>query len=436
MTASKNATAAVAADANANANASEPIEKFSLFDPEVQSNPYAFYQAMHTQCPVYKVPDKNIYVVSKYADVEACLRAPETFSSTIERATLLQDDDNSKAYVAILKQHGWEHVPTLQRADPPQHSRYRKIIDGALNVRQVRELQPRLDALAAELVDKFIDRGEVDFLEEFALPFPGIIAAELIGLDARDYKRFTAWADNLQMYGGGKLTRESIEASAHMEVEMQQFFAGIFADRRQNPREDLMTALLMAYEGDAPLSMHELQNVMHQLISAGYETVKTALAHGVWQMVRFPEVVAELRADRNLLPRFINESLRWEPPVQGLWRIVKNDVEVAGTKIPKGALCSVRFGAGNQDEAMFPDARRFDLHRENAAHHLGFGKGTHFCPGASLARAEMMAAYTVLLDRMEDFQLAKRMPYPVHLPSAALSPMKELHLKFRKRATT
>ncbi|MBM3347250.1 MAG: cytochrome P450, partial [Betaproteobacteria bacterium] len=135
----------------------------------------------------------------------------------------------------------------------------------------------------------------------------------------------------------------------------------------------------------------------------------------------------------HLLPRFINESLRWESPVQGLWRIVKQDVGVAGTTIPKGALCSVRFGAGNRDEAMFPDAGRFDLHRENAAHHLGFGKGTHFCPGASLARAEMMAAYAVFLDRMEDFQLARPLPYPVHAPSAALSPMKELKIRFRKR---
>ncbi|MBM3347193.1 MAG: cytochrome P450, partial [Betaproteobacteria bacterium] len=341
MSSTKKAVAGGGAAQSATNSVMKPVDSFNFFDPEVLSSPFDFYQAMHAQCPVYKVPDRNIYIVSKYADVESCLRAPETFSSSIERATLLQDDENSKAYVGILKSEGWEHVPTLQRADPPQHARYRKIVDGALNVREVRELQPRLDRLAAELVDKFIDRGEVDFIEEFALPFPGIIAAELIGLDARDYKRFTAWADNLQQYGAGKLTRESIEASARMEVEMQKFFAGIFEDRRKAPREDLMTALLMAYEGDAPLSMHELQNMMHQLISAGYETVKSALAHGMWQMVRFPEVVAELRADRHLLPRFINESLRWESPVQGLWRIVKQDVGVAGTTIPKGALCSV-----------------------------------------------------------------------------------------------
>jgi cytochrome P450 len=215
---------------------------------------------------------------------------------------------------------------------------------------------------------------------------------------------------------------------------MQKFFAGIFEDRRKAPREDLMTALLMAYEGDAPLSMHELQNVMHQLISAGYETVKSALAHGVWQMVRFPDVVAEVRANRDLLPRFINESLRWESPVQGLWRKVMNDVEVAGTTIPKGALCSVRFGAGNRDEERFPDAATFDIHRENAAYHLGFGKGTHFCPGAALARAELMAAYNQLLDRMDDFELDEPLPYPVHAPSAALTPMKALKIRFTKRA--
>ena len=119
------------------------------------------------------------------------------------------------------------------------------------------------------------------------------------------------------------------------------------AGQKSGKVEVLQKALLQAYEGDAPLSMHELQNVMHQLISAGYETVKSALAHGMWQMVRFPEVVEEVRSDRSLLHGFINESLRWESPVQGLWRIVKQDVEVAGTTIPKGALCSVRFGAGN-----------------------------------------------------------------------------------------
>ena len=415
------------------AEVSKPIEAFDFFDPEVQSDPYEFYKTLQAKCPVYKVPDKDIYVVSRYDDLNTALRDYSTFSSVMERALLLQGA-NGEVFKSMLREGGWEHVPTLQRSDPPQHARYRKVIDRAFNVRQVRELQPRLDALANELVDKFIDQGETDFIEDFALPFSGIIAAELIGLDARDYQKFRAWADNLQSYSSRVLSLEELKQAARTEIEMQHFFAAVFEDRRKAPRDDLMTTLVSAYEGEAPLSMEELQNIMHQLISGGYETVKSALSHGMWQMVRFPEVVAAVKDDRSLLPGFINESLRWESPVQGLWRIATRDAEVAGTTIPKGALCNMRYGAGDRDASMFPEPEKFDIRRKNAAHNMAFGRGTHFCPGAALARAELTAAYSSFLDRMEDFQLAAPLPYPVHSPSAAQFPMKELKVKFRKRA--
>jgi len=411
----------------------QPIENFSFFDPAVQSEPYDFYRTLHAKCPVYKVPDKDIYIVSRYDDLDKALRDYGNFSNVMERALLLQGE-NGQVFKQMLREGGWDHVPTLQRSDPPQHARYRKIIDRAFNVRQVRELQPRLVALANELVDKFIDRGETDFIEDFALPFPGIIAAELIGLDARDYRTFRAWADNLLAYGTRTMTLDELKDAARTEIAMQHFFAEVFEDRRKSPREDLMSALVGAYEGEDPLTMHELQNIMHQLISGGYETVKSALSHGMWQFVRFPEVIAEVRADRALLPGFINESLRWESPVQGLWRIAKGDVEVAGTTIPKGALCNMRYAAGNRDATMFPEPEKFDIRRKNAAHNMAFSRGTHFCPGAALARAELTAAYSVFLDRMEDFQLAAPLPHPVHSPSAAQFPMKELKVKFRKRA--
>ena len=188
----------------------QPIENFSFFDPEVQSDPYEFYKTLHAKCPVYKVPDKDIYIVSRYDDLDKALRDYSKLSNVMERALLLQGA-NGEVFKQMLREGGWDHVPTLQRSDPPQHARYRKIIDRAFNVRQVRELQPRLEALANELVDKFIDRGETDFIEEFALPFPGIIAAELIGLDARDYRTFRAWADNLLSYGTRTLTLDELK---------------------------------------------------------------------------------------------------------------------------------------------------------------------------------------------------------------------------------
>jgi cytochrome P450 len=413
------------------ASASPSPDEFSLFDPEVQSDPYAFYRAMHQKCPVYRVPEKGFYIVSRYDDLDRVLRDPETFSNVLDRTATLQGE-NAKIHQNILRERGWEHVSTLQRSDPPQHARYRKIIDRALNATQVRELQPRLQKVANSLIDQFIDNGECDFIDQFAVPFPGIIVAELIGLDAKDYRRFKRWADNMLAYGTRLMSPDELREAAEIELEMQHFVAAVLEDRRENPRDDLMSGLVTAYEGVEPLTMHELQNVMHQLISGGYETTASALSHGLWQMIRFPDVVAELRADRSLMRNFINESLRWESPVQSLYRMTTRDVELSGTLIPKGTLCNVRFAAANRDEAEFPNADTFDIHRENGALHLGFGAPPHFCPGAVLARAELSTAFNIFLDRMANFQLARPLPYPVHRPSVGNIPMKEFWLKFQK----
>jgi cytochrome P450 len=406
---------------------------FSLMDPAVQSNPFAFYKAMHEKCPVYRLPENGIFVVSRYNDLDTALRDPLRFSNVLERSAVLQGE-NAKVFLNILKERGWEHIPTLQRSDPPQHTRYRRIIDRAFNVKQVRNLTPHLEEVARGLIDGFIDKGEINFIEAFAFPFPGRIIAELLGLEGKDWPRYRAWADNLLSYATRVMTVEQLKAAAEIELEMQHTFAGILEDRRKNPRDDLMTALVSAYEGEEPLTMHELQNVMHQLVSGGYETVPSALSHAVWHLIRFPEAQAKLRADRSLMRDFINESLRFESPVQGLYRTAKQDMEFGGTHIPKGSMCMMRYGAGNRDETQFAKADTFDLARENSNQHLGFGAGNHVCPGAVLARQELTVALNAILDRMDNLAVARPLPDPVHRPSVGFIPMKEFHLKFTKRA--
>jgi cytochrome P450 len=406
---------------------------YSLFDPAVQSAPWDFYKALHRECPVYRLPENGMYVVAGYDQLNAALRDPSQFSSVLEMAGMLQGD-NAKIFLDLLRERGWEHIPTLQRSDPPKHTRYRRIIDRAFNVKQVRSLQPRLEEVVQGLIDRFIDRGECDFVEDFAFPFPGTIIAELIGLQSGDWPRYKAWAMNVISYSTRVLTADELRRCAEIELEMQHTFAAIFEDRRRNPREDLMSALVTAYEGDEPLTMHELQNVMHQLIAGGYETVPSALNHAMWHLIRFPDVTERLRADRSLMRAFIDESLRFESPVQGLYRTAASDMEVAGTAIPKGAPCIVRFGAANRDEARFEGAGRFDIDRENNNQSLAFGAGPHVCPGAVLARQEMSVALNAILDRMDEIQLARPLPDPVHGPSLRFLPMRELPISFRKRA--
>ncbi len=420
-------------ESNTNLRDDPTPDQFDLFDHEVQSNPYPFYHAMQAHCPVYRLPQNGFYLISDYADLRAVLMDHETFSNQVLRHSVLQKGDNSKIFADILRERGWEPYLALQRADPPEHRKYRKIIDRVLNAKHALSVVPRMQQLAKELIDRFIDKGECDFVEEFALPFPGTIIAEQIGLDASEVGTFKKWADNGLSLFSRLLSADEMRAAAEIELEMQHYLVGVFEARKKEPKNDIISYLVNTVDGEEPLTMQEMQAVMNQVVIGGYETVISAFCHGMWTLIRFPDVTAELRTDRSLIPNFINESLRWESPTQGLFRVTKKDVELGGTHIPAGSVCLARYGAANRDPAMFPDPDRFDLHRENSNSHLAFGTGIHFCPGSTFARHEMSVAWNAILDRMDNLELAKPLPYPVHKPNMQLFPMRELFVKFTKR---
>lgn len=176
--------------------------------------------------------------------------------------------------------------------------------------------------------------------------------------------------------------------------------------------------------------MHELQNLMHQLITGGFETTTNALNHGMWLLTRYPVVQARLREDSSLIPAFIEEMLRFEGPVQGLARRATRDVEIAGVTIPTDTMVLVRYGAANRDEAAFDDANEFNIDRDDVHNHMAFGLGAHFCVGAALARQELVSGFTGWLDTTTNIELARPFDGPVHEPSLLLLPVKELPLRF------
>ncbi len=408
------------------------IEDFSLLDPAVQSNPSAFYALLHAQQPVYRMPETGMYVVSRYDDVRAVLRDPEVFSNDTTAAVGM----NSGVYRIhhqMLTERGWPHIQTLQRTDPPVHGRYRRLLDQVFNIQRVNALIPRIEEVTHSLIDAFIDRGECEFVSEFAFPLPGIIIAEQLGLDRENIATFKKWADAILAPAMNPLTAEEITEVAEIELEMQHFLADTFESRRREPREDMISALVNARsEGEEPLSMRELQNLMHQLISGGYDTVISGLANSLWLLLRFPDQMAKLRADPSLTRNFVDEALRLESPVQGLMRCATRDVEVAGTVIPKDSMVIVRYGAANLDASKFDCPHQLDIERRNAGAHLAFGNGTHFCVGRLLAKQEMLTGFTILLERLADIELAGPLPDPPHLPSLLLHGMKELPIRFRK----
>lgn len=403
----------------------------SFLNPAVQDDPFATYALMHEHCPVHQLPENGMFMVARYDDVKATLTNPEVFSAN-PSARVPHASDAAKAAAAVFAEKGWIKARTLQRTDPPLHTHYRRLLGRVFTNRRVESLEPRIAELCHELIDGFIESGECEFVKDFALPLPGIIICEQLGLDSTQYPLFKSWADAMLAAAQRAMSVEEAVEQAEIEVEAQHFFAREFESRRAEPTNDLISALAHAHGTDEePLSIEELQDLMHQLITGGFETTTAALGTGLWLLIRHPDQMAKLRADRSLLGNFIDESLRFDSPVAGLWRTSVCPATISGTDIPDGSSVMLRYAAANRDPSKFENPDVFDIERPNAKEHVAFGWGNHFCIGAWLARAELRHAFTAILDRLDDIQLARPLDELPHEFSFFLRPLKELPITFR-----
>lgn len=382
----------------------------SLLDSEVAACPWALYAQLRDEAPVYRMPETGFYLVSRYDDLKAVASDPETFSNRIvhEQYTGESGSHLGRMYEERLSEIGWGHVATLHRTDPPDHSRYRRLLNRALSPDRVKGMVPSVHRLADQLIDTFIDRGECDFVAEFAFPLPGLVIAEQLGLDSTQITTFKRWADAMLAPAQGLLVDEdAVRHYSDIEAEAQHYLAEVLEERRAHPRDDWMSALVADPEdGDEPYSMHELQNLMHQLVTGGYTTTADALANAMLLLLEHPEQLALLRADRSLLRNFADEALRHSSSVQGLFRRATRDVVLGGVEIPADSILHIRYGAANRDETVFADADTFDITRDNAGKHVAFSRGPHFCVGRALALQEMIIGFDHILDRMDDLALA------------------------------
>jgi cytochrome P450 len=409
------------------------LQDFSLLDPAVQDDPFAMYEAMQDAPGIYRMPETGFFIVSRYADLRAVLTDPVTFSNDVDRASL-QGPKLAETHQHYLAAHGWPHIQTLQRTDAPAHSRYRKLVDRVFTVGRVREMTPHIEEVAHRLIDAFVDRGECEFISEFAMLLPGTILAEEMGLDASEVVTFKRWADAMLAPASRKMDAEELRSVADVELEAQHHLAKMFEACRATPRPGIISALVHAHgEGEEPLSMAELQSVMSQLIGGGFESTMTAIGHALWQAIRHPDQMERLRAEPKSIKGFVEEVIRMDSPTQGLRRRATRDVELAGTLIPEGSVVVVRYGAANRDPAKFACPHQFDMMRGNAGTHLAFGAGVHFCVGAVLARQEIATGILAMLDRVDDIALSRPMTKPIHRPNFLTLPLRELPIRFTKR---
>jgi cytochrome P450 len=380
-----------------------------LLDPAVQRNPFPYYRRLREHDPVFRMRESGFYVLTRYEDLRMVLLDSETFSNTLD-LTELSGERASRLGALFdkrLAEKGWAHVPSLHQSDPPEHTRYRRLLNKVFSPGRVREMVPGVERICHQLIDAFIDRGRCEFVSEFAFPLPGIVISEQLGLAPGEIGTFRRWADAMLAPAQGLLTDEDTAIGyADIEAEAQHYLAEVFEARRARPTNDLISALVAVSDTDErPLSMYELQNLVQQLITGGYITTGDAITSALWLLIENPGQLQRVRADPSLIKTFAEESLRMLAPVQGLFRKTTRDVQIRGVTIPAGSILHVRYGAANRDDEAFEAPDDFDVTREHVMRHMSFGQGPHACVGAPLARQEMVTAFEGLLARLDDIAI-------------------------------
>jgi cytochrome P450 len=372
----------------------DDLDDFGSFDDAVSGDvrdPYTELARQRRQNPVQRIDGSGmphegsnpVFMVYRHEDVLELLRDNETFSSSIV----------IDAFGDALGQQ------VMLGMDDPIHRRQRALIAQAFTQKSVAGLQDEyMVRVANELIDRFADRGRADLVQEFTFAYPVQIIAGLLGLPREDYPQFQRWSISLLSI---TVNRErGLEASR----ALRDYFAPILAERRTDPRNDLITSLANAEIDGEKLGDEEIYSFLRLLLPGGVETTYRASGNLLLGLLTNPDQLDAVRADRSLIPQAIEEAVRWEPPLVVITRVATRDTELGGVPIPAGSAVMPVLGAAYRQEDRYNDPDRFDIFREPKPH-VGFGNGVHVCLGKHLARLEMQVALNLLFDRLPKVRL-------------------------------
>jgi cytochrome P450 len=368
--------------------------KFDPFDRELHQDPYPVYRRLRDEFPVHYNERFRFFTLSRHADVLAALQDPELYISGKGVYVGVPDYDDGRIA---------ESVPLLITTDRPRHTKLRALVSRAFTPRRVAQLEPRIRAIARELLDKIEGTGEFDLVKEFSGPLPTIVIAEMLGVPAEDQEWFKEKSTAVAQFDPTAPRDGPASAPA---IELGQYLAKVFAARRVEPRDDLISALLAAEIDGERLNDIELIGFGFLLLVAGNETTTNLISNAAILLDRHRDQRRLLLEDPGRIPTAVEEFLRYDSPVQGLARTTTAPVTLHGVTIPENSKVLLLFGSANHDERAIPDADRFDVLRAPNPH-VAFGFGAHFCLGANLARLEARVAFEELLARLPQYRLTE-----------------------------
>lgn len=364
------------------------------YDPyayEVHEDPYPIYRRLRAEAPAYRNERLGFWALSRHADVLAGFKEWQQLSN---RNGVSLDLD-------AFHEHA-ESTMSFLAMDPPRHDRLRALVSKGFTPRRVSELEPRVRAISVEHLDALAGRDACDVIPDFAGKLPMDVISEMIGVPREDRAQLRSWADLVVHRDEG--VQGLPPAAAQSALRMLHYFTEMLADRRKSPRDDLTGALIAAEIDGDRLSDREIIGFLFLMVVAGNETTTKLLGNALYWLWRHPGERDRLRADASLVPRWVEETLRYDNSTQALARVAARDLELHGEKIRAGDRVVLLVGSANRDERVFPDPDRYDLLRDTSAS-LSFGQGVHFCLGASLARLEGRVALEEFWRRFPDYEV-------------------------------
>jgi cytochrome P450 len=364
--------------------------------PEQRENPFEVLERARRDEPVFFTPALRLWVVTRHDDVLAVLKDHRTFSST---GALRSSPAPHPPEVLEVLAEGHPEMPYIIELDPPLHDRIRGLVARAFTPRRIGALEPRIEAIAADLIDELAPRGRADIVDAFAWPLPLRVLGELFGFPEADLEQVHRWGNDWLMLQQQRPVPELVEHARGL-VELQRYCVAAVADRLRRPTDDLLGALVAANGGAGePLTTVEIAGLPLDLMVAGHVTVTRAIGSTLFRTFSEPALRDHL-LDPALALMAIEEILRLESPAQGLFRVTTRQVDLGGATLPEGARVMAHFASANRDACVFAQADAYDPERDDIGAHVAFGKGIHFCIGAPLGRLELRVALPMLLQRL------------------------------------
>jgi cytochrome P450 len=413
------------------------LDRDFFTDPAIIEDPTPYYAALRELGPVVREPHHGVFLVSGLEEVLAVYADHGAFSAIVAPLGpfMKLPEPAAGETIADVVERRRDEIPLsdqLVTFDPPKHTRHRMLLNKLLTPNRLRENEEFMATLADRLIDEFADRGEAEFCEVYAGPFTLLVVADLLGVPSEDHEKFRGWLQ-------GEATPVAGDAAGRgggdqVFANLYPYFTRYIDERRASPRGDVMGRLATVRFPDGELpAVIDVVRIAAILFAAGQETTARLLSTGMRILAEQPSLADELRADRDAIANFVEECLRFESPIKGPFRLALRDTRVGGVDVPAGSLVMTMNGAANRDPRVFQDGDRFDAKRANARRHIAFGHGAHFCPGASLARAEARISFERLLARLDDLRLvdASALSYA---PSFIIRGLNDLPLCFRSRS--